>query len=401
MFPKMAPRFGYVCSQTADPKVAPDDPQKWTPQKKIRAQVSVWQRWVKWLKQVALADEDLVLVNMDETAVQHEYQSRAGNSVILGRRTCSELRWCEERVHRAATRAHCTLVAFVTDDADLQKKLPQIFLPATKTRALSRVEQTKFNEMEKPLEYWVGTGGWVTAEIFKRILTKLRAACRQVRGNARILLWMDAASQHVGVEVLNHAARLHIYLVLVPAGLTWLMQPLDVYVFAKLKTAMRDGHRNMRAGREESCLAAGEWISVTSQAVRSILVDTDWSMVFGKLGMGPDAGPPNDRLRRYMQPAAEVEARPPNDADMEELLGRHRVDMARRFVDGPTLCMKRRADAAAAGALPVPPHEVPARPHVVRAVRLGGARPARPAPAVDRAVDQAMAKHCPGSTVAK
>lgn len=363
--------------------MTPGDPQKWAPKKQLREQVSTWQRWAKWLKEVALAGEDLVVVNMDETAVQHEYQSRAGNSVILGRRTCSEMRWCEERVHRAGTRAHCTLVAFVTDDAALQNKLPQIFLPATKSRALSRVEQARFHEMEQPLEYWLGTGGWVTAEIFKDILTRLRAACREVRGNARILLWIDAASQHVGVDVLTHAARLQIYLLTVPAGLTYLMQPLDVYVFGKLKTAMRDGHRRLRAGREEGWLLEGEWITVTTQAVRSILVDKDWSMTFGKLGMGNDAGPTNERLRRYMQPAAEVEARAPSDADMEKLLGRHRVDIARRFVDGPTLCMKRRADAAVAGELPVPPHVLPAQPHVVRAVRLGGAIPPRSAPAAD------------------
>ena len=124
---------------------------------------------------------------------------------------------------------------------------------------------------------------------------------------------------------------------------------------------------------------------MTSQALRSILVNKDWSMVFGKLGMGHEGLISNDRLRRYMQPAAEVVAGPPNDADMEIMLGRHRVDIARRFVDGPTLCMTRRAAAAAAGARPLAPLEVPARPHLVRAVRLGGARPARPAPAVDRA----------------
>ena len=95
---------------------------------------------------------------------------------------------------------------------------------------------------------------------------------RLVRGNARILLWMDAASQHDGIDVLNHAARLQIFLVLVPAGLTWLMQPLDVYVFAKLKTALRDGHRALRASRPQGRLLAGEWVTVTSKAVRSILL---------------------------------------------------------------------------------------------------------------------------------
>ena len=32
---------------------------------------------MKWLRHVALADEILVIVNMDETAVQHEYHSWA------------------------------------------------------------------------------------------------------------------------------------------------------------------------------------------------------------------------------------------------------------------------------------------------------------------------------------
>ena len=101
---KRPPEMGVICFQKWLPLLVTfarkQRTQKWpqmTPKsgsqkKTIRAQVSVWQRWIKWLKQVALADEDLVVVNMDETAVQHEYQSRAGNSVMLGRRTCSELR---------------------------------------------------------------------------------------------------------------------------------------------------------------------------------------------------------------------------------------------------------------------------------------------------------------------
>ena len=336
---------------------------------------------MKWLRHVALADEILVIVNMDETAVQHEYQSRAGNSISLGRRQCGHMRWCEEKIHRAATRAHCTLVAFVTDDAGLQKELPHIFLPASSTRALSRVEKARFDEMEKPLEYWSGTGGWVTCELMKDILTRLRAAVRLVRGNARILLWMDAASQHVGIDVLNHAARLQIFLVVVPAGLTWLMQPLDVYVFAKLKTALRDGHRSLRATRPEGRLLAGEWVTVTSKAVRSVLVDQNWSTIFGKLGMGHDGGATNERLCPYMMPVAEVAACEPSEADIDTLLGRHRVDVARRFTNGPRLCMQRRAEATAAAAGPVPPPHPAVLAHVARAVRLGGPRPPLPPPA--------------------
>jgi hypothetical protein len=47
-------------------------PRSGGPKNKLRAQVSSWQRRTKWLRKVALADEDLVVVNMDETAVQHK-----------------------------------------------------------------------------------------------------------------------------------------------------------------------------------------------------------------------------------------------------------------------------------------------------------------------------------------
>ena len=58
-------------------------------------------------------------------------------------------------------------------------------------------------------------------------------------------------------------------------------------------------------------------MTVTSKAVRSILVDKDWSMIFGKLGMGHDGGHTNERLSPYMMPVADVAACEPSEADIE------------------------------------------------------------------------------------
>ena len=43
--------------------MTPGDPPKWAPKNKLRDQVSIWQRWAKWLKEVALVDEDLLVVS--------------------------------------------------------------------------------------------------------------------------------------------------------------------------------------------------------------------------------------------------------------------------------------------------------------------------------------------------
>ena len=72
-------------------------------------QVHIFQSWVKWLRQHAFEHEDVIVVNMDESAVQHEYHAVAGNAITLGRRECAEMRWCEDKVKRANIRAHCTL----------------------------------------------------------------------------------------------------------------------------------------------------------------------------------------------------------------------------------------------------------------------------------------------------
>ncbi len=95
-----------------------------------------------------------MVINMDETAVRQEYRSKAGCTIDMGRRACAKLRWCEEKIPTAGTRAHCTLVAFVTNVGDMQKHLPQIFLPASNKRPLSAADTALFDALPHPIETW-------------------------------------------------------------------------------------------------------------------------------------------------------------------------------------------------------------------------------------------------------
>ena len=347
----------------------------------VLSKVHIFQSWVKWLRQHAFEHEEVIVVNMDESAVQHEYHAVAGNAITFGRRECAEMRWCEDKVKRSNTRAHCTLAGFICNREDLQKHMPQVFLPSSKNRPLSRAEQAAFDALEPPLVCWTGTGGWVNADLMKRLLTALRASIRRVAAGAKILLWMDAASQHVSVDVLNHAARLQIYLLLVPASLTWLCQPLDVYVFARLKAAFRDRHRLHRKTSPTGQLAPAEWIQVTARVVKQVLVDTSWHETFSKLGVWEAHAEPNRRWGAYAKPAAEVIPKAPNDDEIEMLVGRHRLDLARRFVDGPLRVRAGRVAAAAADG-DAHLHDIAApAPAVPRAVRL--MPPAAPLPPPD------------------
>jgi hypothetical protein len=314
----------------------------------LRDEVHVWQKWSRWLLTAVFGGEDLIILNMDETAIRHEYSSKEGNVIHLGRRACAQMRWCEEKIAVAETRAHCTLVAFVSNYGPIQRYLPQIFLPASNKRPLSAAEEHRFRALPAPVEHWTGSGGWVTAEYMKKILTAIRRAVRGRLGMTKILLWIDCASQHVSVEVLNHAARLQIYLLLVPASLTWLMQPLDVYVFAKFKATIRELQRVGRKNAADHKLPAGAWITLAGEAIQKVLVNTDWSEAFSKLGLGSADAELNKRLAPYMLNPADVIAAEPTDEEIELLIGRHRVDVARHFVNGPRRVIERRGAASAA-----------------------------------------------------
>ena len=186
-----------------------------------RKQVKLWWIWKEWLLLEALATEDVVIINLDETALQHHYHGRRGNMIKCIRRGNAVIgarRSFAEKVDTSKTRAHTTLVAMICNDNALQKYLPQILLPGSKTRPCSRAQEALFAGIGAPVETWKDTTGWVNGEIFQRILTRIRAAVRSRRPAAKVLLVIDAACQHIGQDVLRHAARLGLFLLLIPLG---------------------------------------------------------------------------------------------------------------------------------------------------------------------------------------
>ena len=72
------------------------------------------------------------------------------------------------------------------------------------------------------------------------------------------MLVMDAASQHLAADVVAHAARRHIMILLLPARLTWLLQPLDTHVFAPPKRVA--AQQATQAAHAEGILAPTEWV---------------------------------------------------------------------------------------------------------------------------------------------
>ena len=192
------------------------------------AEVYAFLLWTQWLFGYALPLRHTVVLNLDETAVPYQLTGLYGNVVpVRARSAASSLLY--ERVSRRSMRGHLTVVSVISADATLQRCVPQFILP--KDASLSNMEKGMLLELPSPIHYVSGTGGWVTSVIMKGLLTVLRRAVRSVRPEHHIVVALDAANQHIAADVLAHAARLQVHLLLIPARMTHLLQPLDSHVF--------------------------------------------------------------------------------------------------------------------------------------------------------------------------
>jgi hypothetical protein len=156
--------------------------------------------------------------------------------------------------------------------------------------------------MPSPIHILTKTSGWVNSKHMMTILTQLRRSCRQLSPDINIIVLIDGAAQHISREVLNHASRLHVILLLVPALCTWLLQPLDVYVFSIFKRTLHRKHMQLRMETESGLLTHAGRIRCLQETIQECLITRDWSHTFPACGLSLSATDVKKTIRLYMPP---------------------------------------------------------------------------------------------------
>ena len=94
---------------------------------------------------------------------------------------------------------------------------------------------------------------------------------------------MDVCRSHFGAQVLEDARRLGFWVAFIPAGLTWLLQPLDFYVFAKYKAFLKSKFRDCLI--QYGSVAVPQWFAIVFQALTNFMTGQNWSPAFDLLGL--------------------------------------------------------------------------------------------------------------------
>lgn len=262
-------------------------------------QVVTYLRWLRYVIDVTLRDKTYVIVNVDETSVNAMVQKKQGYVGQGIRRVVAEHQ--HQSVPRDRSDIKTTLMGVICDQPDLQPYLPQVFMPKyTQNASPPAWARAIYGRQGFPIQYWHRTGGSSTPPTFRQWCNALRSAVHSFNSDAYILLIMDCHSSHLDLRTVNHLAMLGIVTVVIPAQLTWLLQPLDVYVYAIFKRVLRGLLHEQGAANPAAGVAPGAWITPTASAARSVLCRTDWSDEFGKVGAGIVYGPVRPDIQKYV-----------------------------------------------------------------------------------------------------
>lgn len=359
-------------------------------------EVGVYYRWLLWLVTIVLRDRDFVVVNMDETGVSKTLTSKRGHVVSPAYQ--QRFNMIASPRSKDYTDNVTALLGVVCDNPELQPHLPQVILPKYQDgKNPPQHVQEHYEDMGYPIVALHGTTGWNTTQTMKDFLKRLRSAVQAYKRSLWILLVLDNCPAHVCRELLLYCKSLGIILLLIPPSLTWLLQMLDVHIFAELKRRLRARTTSARLHAPSGQLAIGEWIDVLGACVHEVLVETDWSSSFAKCGFSADLSIIREPIRRYI---AQVDRtpRPPTRDELHEVLtnstrGPRAADYHYLLLDLPLRLHRSPPDTLPprAAALENIPPDMPAAqplawtwaPNALRQLRDQGA----PRPAADQLED--------------
>lgn len=279
-----------------------------------RQRARVWFRWVRHHLEVRRAGRPCIIVNMDETMLSNVKCAAKG---VKRPRDDSRAAIAPKR-DRGLPRT--SLMAAVCSDDELQNVLPQVRLPRVVAgRRASEPLRAAYAAGGLPLFTVYGSSGWVTSSVMAWYVSKLARAIRQRRPGHQVVLMLDCCPCHLSLETLAACQRNDVDVLMVPARMTWALQPLDTHVFSVLKREVRRQEFDAKALLERATLTPLQRIEVHGEVIRKVLVDRPWASVVRRVGLTGEAAMARPALRNLLgdEPA---EATQPSVAELADLL---------------------------------------------------------------------------------
>ncbi|CAE7512071.1 unnamed protein product [Symbiodinium sp. CCMP2592] len=230
----------------------------------LAAKVKTLWQWVFWLRHCCIGVGKIpILLNLDESYIPWLYY----------------------------TPIICTNEA-------LQPLLPR-FLVAKRSVLSARAVRTVSAQKPDNLHIWREASAWSTVRVMKRVLEELSHVMAAFPAFQAILL-LDCHASHIHPDTVRAANNSNIWMAVIPAGLTGLIQPLDTLAFSAFKFHLK---QQFQMGLGESETLPEDFLRRVFALSQTFFNGRKWKAGFASLGLEPEAPV---RLSRDLRPYQEA-----------------------------------------------------------------------------------------------
>lgn len=288
-------------------------------------QVRAFWRWSNFIDSLNSAGKPILRVNLDETSCKMHMVPQRGFVIEPNPKLRRQLLRCGQGADLGMRRSAFTLVAFACDDAEVQKKLPQVFIVnehvATASDLVEMSERCPPNVLVLRRK-----SGWVNAALMEQIIKVLAHCIRSELSTHHVVLHMDTCPVHTHASVLEACSSKGLFVHFVPAGTTAWLQPLDVSAFSRLKGYIRKEMQQARLASRDGHVEKLEVLEICRRGVDEVLRSRGWSRAFQLCGLGGQGRLSKGLAARLcLQEAPAVGSELPSLADLQVIFPSRRV----------------------------------------------------------------------------
>ena len=225
-------------------------------------------------------------INLDETSIAL-FQGHSKGVAFFRKRKHAPDTEPLQKASLATKRTCFTHVGLICDEPALQPLLPQVLIGNEQT-FLERDMAALRAECPANVHLVRQKSAWNNAETCKAIIRLLAEALRPHLASRGLqpVLFLDAAPCHLHPSIFQCCAAHGIWPIVVPAGLTWLLQPLDTHAFLQYKLRLRARYHSRRAATADGKLTMAQFLPVVYDAIHQVLEGRTWATAFEKNGFG-------------------------------------------------------------------------------------------------------------------
>ena len=244
---------------------------------------AVWQ-WYNYLQARAADGKRLLRINLDETSICL-FQGDVKGTVFYDRKRDRTGERPAQRVSRAKRRTCLTHVGVICDDTALQPLMPQ-FLIGNSSTFLMRDWAGLQARAPANVTLVRQKSAWVNIRLLVQIVRRLGLLLRPHAGSCQPVLIMDACRVHFAEPVLRACRFWGLWPVLVPARLTWLLQPCDTHAFCRYKAKLKVAYQFSRVATARGDPDVANFLDCMYTAIREVFHGVRWSLAFEQDGFG-------------------------------------------------------------------------------------------------------------------